>query len=457
MTNLGLVTIRLLLFLLLLLYGVHHLSNTADVSTVHRSRAIAVSAHLQILHETPLELWDLSGMADRITSLTTLLEAMISDPSVDRKPLLSHLESQFPWWNSLETSYTPWSKALTGTVTETKGIVICVKSSDTLLAGHLISALRNVFDSRLPIEIAYNGEDDLPYGHRKGLLAIDPTLQMINLFDHFNSSVMSVKGDYASMVPFAFLASRFQKVVLVDPDTIFLQAPDQLFQTHAGALFFHDRAYIRGGKFSRRDWVAKLLRDKRPSKTLNETLFWRNDLWEQMRAGVVYIDKGRATTFMSFVFAAWMNTRLIHESVIGPHIDSKETIWLAAELSSTLYSFSDSYASIIGKAGERLDARTHRFSQNLCSTQTLHLDSKKRPFWLSGSLRRKKSSPSHEFADFTHWIDGGQRMEWQNQGDEFWCAEGEMMGLEGTEWGYRIERMREEARWIDGHLHSLMQ
>ena len=452
MTNLGLVTIRLLLFLLLLLYGIHHLSNTADVSTVYRSRAIAASVRFQILYETPMELWDLSGMADRIISLTSLLEATMSDPSIDRKPLLSYLESQFSWWNSPEMSYTPWSEALAGTVAEAEGIVICVKSSDTLLAGQLISTLRNTFDSRLPIEIAYNGDNDLPYSHREGLLAIDPTLQMINLFGHFNSSVMSVQGDYASMVPFAFLASRFQKVVVVGPDTIFLQPPEQLFQTHTGALFFHDRAYIRRGKFSRRDWVAKILYDKRPSKTFGETLFWQDDLWEQMHAGVVYIDKGRATTFMSLVFAAWMNTQFVHESVIGPHIDSKETIWLAAELSSTPYSFSNSYAGIIGKAGERLDARTHLFSQNICSTQTLHLDSTDRPFWLSGSLRQKKSSPSHEFANFTHWIDGGQRMQWQNQGDEFWCAEGEMMELEGTEWGYRIERMREEARRIDNLL-----
>ena len=454
MTSLALVMIRTLLFLCLFLYGALHIRNTSTISKTYKYRALAVSTpfHSHFLHQTPLELWDLSDMGDRIRSLTPLLETIISDPSVDREPLFRYLDTMFPWWNFAETSYTPWTNIWASTVTEAEGIVISVTHADTVLAGHLISTLRNVYNLTLPIEIAYSGELNLPYRHRKLLLAIDPTLRMVNLFDLFDSSSITVTGDAAFVRPFALLASNFQKVVLLDPDAVFLQSPHQLFQTDKGALFFHDRAYTRRGKYSRRDWASKLLGNNEPSTALNESLFWQNDLWDQMDAGVVYMDKGRANVFMSIIFAAWMNTRSVYEGVIEAHVNSKETFWLAAELSSTPYTFSDSYATIVGKAGERLDMRTHQFSRNICSTQSLHLDSEQRPFWFSGSLRRKKTSPSYDFADLTHWIDGSQSLEWQIQGDEFWCAEGEMVELEGTEWGYRIEGLKEEARRIDSML-----
>ena len=452
MTGLALVT-RFLLFLFFL-YATFQILSTSDALKAHRDPELIAStrSRLQALRQTPLEPWDLTGMGDRTRSLATFLEAMVSESSVDEEALLRHLEVQFPWWKSLETEYKPWSNSGMNTVAECEGIVIYVTFPDILLAGHLIGTLRNVYNSTLPIEIAYSGESNLTYGHRKHLLTIDPTLRMVNLFDHFDSSAIAFTKDATSVRPFALLASRFRKCILVDPDTVFLQEPDKLFQTDTGAFFFHDRAYQRKGKYSRRDWVSKLLPDKTPSTTLNETLFWQNNLWEQATAGVVYMDKRQANVFMSIVFAAWMNTRSIYEGVIEAHIDSKETFWLAAELSLTPYTFSNSYARIIGKAGERLDGRTRQFSRNICSTQSLHLDSEQRPFWFSGSLRRKKSSPSYDFADFTHWIDGGQRIEWQTQGDEFWCAEGEMIELEGTEWGYRVERLREEARRIDDKL-----
>ena len=49
------------------------------------------------------------------------------------------------------------------------------------------------------------------------------------------------------MKPFALLASKYPRTILVDADAIFLRSPDDLFDQHAGlsetgALFYHDRA-----------------------------------------------------------------------------------------------------------------------------------------------------------------------------------------------------------------------
>ena len=155
---------------------------------------------------------------------------------------------------------------------------------------------------------------------------------------------------------------------------------------------------------------------------------------------------------MSLLFTAWMSTHIVREGVVDAHIDSKETFWLAAELSSAPYAFFPFSASIIGKAGEHLDAPTHQFSKNLCSTQTLHIDSEQKPLWISGSLRRKNTSPSLDFASFTHWMIGTQAMEWQNQGDEFWCAKGQMVKIEGTELAYKLEKSKELAQRVDAVL-----
>ena len=298
---------------------------------VEESSQLAIGAiafsKLETVSQTPLDVWDISSIGDRIADFSSVLQAIISDPSIDRRPFLHLLHKQFPWLGAPRPYYVPWSN-LPRSNEETTGIVITVGHSDFLLAAHLISTLRNVSHSTLPIEIAYYDQSDLSSAQRTNLLLLDPTLKMVNLLDYFDKSSVDFDNGISSIRPFALLASGFQRAILVDADVIFLQKPDNLFSSHTGlvdtgALFWHDRTYYREGKFSRRDWIQKFLNGRVPSPQLSQTQFWTHDLWDQMDAGVVCMDKGRASVFMSLVLAAWMNTDWVRDGVMNAHIGKR--------------------------------------------------------------------------------------------------------------------------------------
>lgn len=181
-------------------------------------------------------------MGERTAAFTSLIEAVTADSNLGRNPLLLLLREQFPWLEDDESeSYTPLSKP----ANMDTGIVICVGRKDFISAIQLIRTLRIVIRSALPIEIAYAGDSDLPTYQRDILKALDSRLDTINLLNYFDESTAGLlKGAYA-VKPFALLASRFRKAILVDADVIFLQRPDTLFRAHpklkeTGTLFWHD-------------------------------------------------------------------------------------------------------------------------------------------------------------------------------------------------------------------------
>lgn len=58
------------------------------------------------------------------------------------------------------------------------------------------------------------------------------------------------------MKPFALLASRIRKAILVDADVVFPHRPDSIFESHpklheTRTLFGHDRAGPRNGDYGR--------------------------------------------------------------------------------------------------------------------------------------------------------------------------------------------------------------
>ena len=138
--------------------------------------------------------------------------------------------------------------------------------------------------------------------------------ELMNLLDHFNESRCRPKEAKYSMKPFAVIASLFRKTILVDADVIFLQKPETVFDVHGdgmkatSSLFYHDRAYKMEGK-SCATWVRALLYDKPPSAYIENSLFWREDLWQEMESGVVIFDKGHSRIPITLLFGAWMNTR----------------------------------------------------------------------------------------------------------------------------------------------------
>ena len=139
---------------------------------------------------------------------------------------------------------------------------------------------------------------------------LDPSLELINILDHYDENVAGLQGGGYAMKPFAALASSFESVIIIDADTIFMQRPDEWFDKDeglkkTGTLFFHDRAYL-GRKTT--NWVKEVLTEsgRTPSPMLNSSMYWQEELEHQQESGVVYFNKAIPSAFMSLLFTTYM-------------------------------------------------------------------------------------------------------------------------------------------------------
>lgn len=297
------------------LYVIHNdLPSNQNAALLARPTAL----ELEELLQEPVNNSDFATMANRIMKFAVLAEATITEENVDEGVILSLLGKHFPWWLSGPTTFLPWDRRPKSDL-EGTGIVICAGSRNKIYAIHLIRILRDVLQSKLPIEIAYGGDGDLSFADRHDFMALGHDIHLVNLADHFNEAVASLQDGGYAMKPFSMLASRFRRVILADADTIFLRAPDQVFVTEpglaeTGTYFWHDRA-LRPGTVGRRQWISNLMGEREPSPSLSQTVFWTDNLTEQQDSAVVCLDKGRPRVFTSLLFSVWMNLKSVREEV----------------------------------------------------------------------------------------------------------------------------------------------
>lgn len=434
-----------------------------------RQAAFAQSTvkELQVMLQKTFEEDDFAGMGDRVAGLAALGKNMMENPALDRTSFFKLLDTTFPWWdlslqNQSVPAYLPWnnpesaSNETTGTEPST-GLVICVGHKNLQMATHLIMSLRNTIQSKLPIEIFYAGDDDLPPSNRTFLKSLNADLTIVDLLEYFDDDIAGLSDGGFAQKPFALLASSFQQAIIVDADVIFLSTPDNLFNEHpdllrTGTLFFHDRAYrvsYGSDSGSRRDWIKNIVttssknnyvQRNRPSISLTTSLFWRNDLWQEMESGVVAYDKARIKVFFSLLFAAWMNSKKIREDVTWQHFyGDKETYWMAAELSGTEYAFQDGYAGMIGRKETSPFFRTGDKQGRLCGTHLAHAKEpgSDEPFWFNGGLvvnKAQERTGGLKLHTFEDWIPGSNIMDqqpnWWYKGNEVWCAQGTVVSLQ---------------------------
>lgn len=263
----------------------------------------------------------LFGMGRDTRTFTRYLEAMLSDTAIDRKPFRDLLREFFPWWMpSANSTYLPWEPRSTPKT----GIVLTAGQGNFVLAAHCIRVLRHVVNSTLPIQVFYSGNKDLPEVKREELRSLHPRLETIDILNHqFNETSAGLENSGYAMKPFAALASTFDRVILIDADSIFLQRPDAYFDEHAGLNktglhYFHDRAF-RGRNTV--EWVKTNMRGAKPSSALSEGMFWQYELEHQQESGVVFINKAIPSAFMSLLYTTYMNNRVprdkIYQNVVG--------------------------------------------------------------------------------------------------------------------------------------------
>ena len=278
-------------------------------------------------------------------------------------------------------------------------------------ASHLIICLRVVLGCRLPIQIAYAGDDDLPKTDRDLIAGLDAATDVtfLNVLPLFDDSRLKLREGGWAIKPFAALASHFEQVILVDADAVFLQEPSVLFNQSAfqdhGASLYHDRLLWQHSFQARHKWFEDQIVE--PSPAMQESLVWTEDYAEECDSGVVVLDKSRVEVLMGLVHTSWQNTQGVRDEVTYKlmHGD-KESWWLGLELAGSGYAFEAHYGSIVGWESSTCD--TEDDSDCVCSFTIAHIDDDGDLLWFNGSLLKNKRTDATEYVVPEAWMTNGQ-------------------------------------------------
>ena len=141
--------------------------------------------------EASLEDPHLFSMGKYVNTFTTYLNAILAEPSIDRRKFHHLRQRYFPWWfHSTKTTYVPWKAQHDPQA----GIVMTVGKGNYVVASHCIQTLRNVVNSTLPIQIFYAGDNDLPELYRKEIKALHPSIETTDILQYFNETTVVIHG-----------------------------------------------------------------------------------------------------------------------------------------------------------------------------------------------------------------------------------------------------------------------
>ncbi|GJC84887.1 alpha-1,3-mannosyltransferase MNT3 [Colletotrichum liriopes] len=290
------------------------------------------------------------------------------------------------------------------------GIVIPTGRSTLRFACHLVASLTYVHRTALPIQIVYAGDEDLSEEDRNTIVQAAAEgesghVEFLDILTVFNDTTLKLAEGGWAIKPFAALGSRFEEVILLDADVVFLQSPEQLLQQRAyqekGALLFHDRLLWKDQFPDRHVWYHEMF--KHPSEEMHKSLVWTEKYAEEGDSGVVVLDKGRLDVLMGLLHIAWQNTHAVRNSwTYRITYGDKETWWIGLEATGATYTFSRHYGGMIGWRKPFEGVQTDK--TQVCSFVIAHVDEVDTLLWYNGGLLKNKMGNATEFAVPTHWM-----------------------------------------------------
>ncbi|OIW22949.1 hypothetical protein CONLIGDRAFT_586228 [Coniochaeta ligniaria NRRL 30616] len=320
--------------------------------------------------------------------------------------------SLFPFLNNQPnntTSTTPLADLRSSIQPGSAGIIIPTGDRTIRYAAHLIAQLRSVLGSTLPIQIVYAGDADLSADNRAHLAAIPrgpgPALDFLDIYAVFDDSTLlftsSASGGWA-VKAFAALATRFEKVIVLDADAVFLQPPEALLAhpafERAGTLLFHDRLLWQHAFQDRHKWWKEEIR--RPSAEMDRSLVWTEDYAEECDSGVVVLDKGRLEVLMGLLHTCWQNMFDVRDDcTYRITYGDKETWWMGQEMAGSSYEFSKHYGGIVG-----WEEKHDNGEPKVCSFVIAHVDDADRLLWYNGGLLKNKLTNDTEYEVPAKWM-----------------------------------------------------
>ena len=372
-------------------------------------------------------------LRDRVDKTAISLFPFLRDPNQASITSLSHLRQRFELG--------------------TKGIVIPTGQGTFRYACHLIGNLRDTLGSKLPIEIVYAGDSDLPSEYRDFITQLSSNITTMDITQVFDDTTLDLQHGGWAIKTFAALASRFEQVLLLDADVVFLQAPEAILDHHSGyrktgALLFHDRLLWQGAFKERHEWWEKQLEHQPPSQALSKSLVYNEGYAEECDAGLVVLDKSKVHLLLGLLHACWQNTKLVREAwTYNMGYGDKESWWFGLELSGAEYTFEGHYGGMLGTLNDD--------GSRVCSFTIAHVDEHDKLIWYNGSLLKNKLVNATAFEIPTHWMLDGI---WEKGGSkpEISCMKEAKIRETSKEEKRIIGNSVDRAREIDERIHAFV-
>ena len=415
---------------------------------------------LDYLIHFPLDPTEFGEMGQRVQLLTHRIEMLERGgdgfkPS-QRRESLSKIDravvASFPFIrNSSSSSSEAGFQALRNTyIPGSKGVVISLGKKDFRYACHLIANIRTVLKSDLPIMVAFAGEDDLPVRYREILVSLGENIETLDLLKTVNDATLDLAHGTFGTKPLAMLVSRFEQVILLDADVVFVQKPEVLLEglgyQETGTYFFHDRLLNKGIFKERHDWWEKEMQYNKPSATLLKSLVYTERYSAEQDSGVVVLDKSRTPVLLALLHICWQNSSAGRKFMQGKVFGDKETYWLGFELSGVPYHFEKHYGNGLGPMTD---------SGTICGNAIAHTDEADRLFWFNGGLLANKYQDKKKYGDFSHWMLDGHWLP-QTGGDGVSCEDqGDIMTVDEKDKKVLTQSI-EEAKLTDNRFKELM-
>jgi len=215
-----------------------------------------------------------------------------------------------------------------------RGIVICTNDNNFKYTLSTIDILRNIINTNIPIEIFYNGEDDLSEKYKNEFLEYSD-VYISDISKYFDNDILNINE--LSIKPFAILASRFKEVILINSDIIYIRDPYILFEEEGykktGTIFFRDRTLFPGPHVGSQ-WIKSWIINPLPeTKNLR---FWNEESAHEIETSTVVIDKGKV--ILGLLAVCKFNEKHIRDEILYKKIyEEKETFWIGFDMAREHY------------------------------------------------------------------------------------------------------------------------
>ncbi|KAL8997324.1 MAG: hypothetical protein Q9169_003358 [Polycauliona sp. 2 TL-2023] len=348
-----------------------------------------------------------------------------------------------------ETTDSSFSHLRNGFKPGSKGLVIPTGQRTFRYACHLVSNLRDVLGSKLPIEIVYAGDSDLPSSHRDFITGLGSDITTVDILHVFEDTSLDLQHAGWAIKTFAALGSQYGQIIVLDADAILLQAPETIFDGHrgygsTGALLFHDRLLWQGRFKERHQWWEKQLEHHTPSKALTKSRVYNDGYAEECDSGLVALDKSRLPILLGLIHACWQNTKAVRDEwTYKMTYGDKESWWFGLELVGAEYIFEDHYGGMLGWFNAE--------KTKTCSFTIAHFDEQDKLLWYNGSLLKNKAKNATEFDVPTHYVFDGVWEKGATKPDVSCMTDGKRTDLSQEE-GEILRKSIERAQDLDTRI-----